>query len=123
MLRLTPSDPKQAEYLKNPRLQVAPSKFVFTVKPPELGAAVVGEVAAAAPQKEGLYRRKARIVACGNAAPNTGLDVYAGGAQAKSLRTAIALASFFGRLLGCLDITSAFWKTPIPNLEGFPIFA
>ena len=63
VLRLPPSDPKQAEYLKNPRLQVVPSKFVFTVKPPEQGAAVVGEVAAAASQKEGLYRRKARIVA------------------------------------------------------------
>ena len=123
VLRLPPSDPKQAEYLKNPRLQVVPSKFVFTVKPPEQGAAVVGEVAAAASQKEGLYRRKARIVACGNAAPNTGLDVYAGGAQAERLRTVIALASFFGWLLGCLDITSAFLKTPIPDLEGFPIFA
>ena len=86
VLRLPPSDPKQAEYLKNPRLQVVPSKFVFTVKPPEQGAAVVGEVAAAASQKEGLCRRKARIVACGNAAPNTGLDVYAGGAQAERER-------------------------------------
>ena len=53
VLRLTLSDPKQAEYLKNPRLQVAPSKFVFTVKPPEQGAAVVGEVAAASPQRKG----------------------------------------------------------------------
>ena len=35
----------------------------------------------------------------------------------------IALASFFGWLLGVLDITSAFLKTPIPCLEGFPIFA
>ena len=49
--------------------------------------------------------------------------MYAGGAQAESLRTVIAPASFFGWLLGCLDITSAFSKTPIPNLEGFPIFA
>ena len=35
----------------------------------------------------------------------------------------IALASLFGWLLGVLDITSAFLKTPIPDLEGFPIFA
>ena len=35
VLRLRPSDPRQAEYLSDPRLQVLPSKFVFTVKPPD----------------------------------------------------------------------------------------
>ena len=141
VLRLRPSDPRQAEYLSDPRLQVVPSKFVFTVKPPDQGAAAVGDTGKlaltqpdvstealqgtpkASSQGQGLYRRKARLVACGNVAPNTGLDVYAGGAQAESLRTVIALASFFGWLLGVLDITSAFLKTPIPCLEGFPIFA
>ena len=34
---------KQAEYLNNPRLQIVPSKLVFTVKPPDQGAAVVGD--------------------------------------------------------------------------------
>ena len=123
VLRLRPSDPKQAEYLNNPRLQIVPSKLVFTVKPPDQGAAVVGDASKAASQSQGLYRRKSRLVACGNAAPNTGLDVYAGGAQAESLRLVIALGSFFGWMLGCLDITSAFLKTPIPDLAGFPIFA
>ena len=118
-----PSDPKQAAYLNNPRLQIVPSKLVFTVKPPDQGAAVVGDASKAASQSQRLYRRKSRLVACGNAAPNTGLDVYAGGAQAESLRLVIALASFFGWMLGCLDITSAFLKTPIPDLAGFPIFA
>ena len=123
MRRLRPSDPKQAEYLNNPRLQIVPSKLVFTVKPPDQGAAVVGDASKAASQSQGLYRRKSRLVACGNAAPNTGLDVYAGGAQAESLRLVIALGSLFGWMLGCLDITSAFLKTPIPDLAGFPIFA
>ena len=116
VLRLRPSDPKQAEYLNNPRLQIVPSKLVFTVKPPDQGAAVVGDASKAASQSQGLYRRISRPVACGNAAPNTGLDVYAGGAQAESLRLVIALGSFFGWMLGCLDITSAFLKTPIPDL-------
>ena len=123
VLRLRPSDPRQAEYLNNPRLQIVPSKLVFTVKPPDQGSAVVGDASKATSQSQGLYRRKSRLVACGNAAPNTGLDVYAGGAQAESLRLVSALGSFFGWMLGCLDITSAFLKTPIPDLAGFPIFA
>ena len=122
MLRLRPLDLKHAEYLNKPHLHVVPSKLVFTVKPPNQGAAVVGYASKAASQSQGLYRRKSRLVACGNAAPSTGLDVHAEGAQAESLRLLIALGSFFGWMLSCLDITSAFLKTPIPDLAGFPIF-
>ena len=52
-----------------------------------------------------------------------GLDLYAGGAQVESLRLVVVLGSFFGWMLGWLDITSAFLKTSIPDLVGFPIFA
>ena len=34
--------------------------------------------------------------------------MYAGGAQAESLRAVIVLASLFGWLLGVLDISSAY---------------
>ena len=88
MLRLRPSDPRLAGYLENPRLQVVPSKFVFTVKPPDQGQAAVRDAVTAkvlpqaeakgssqhaqvkvkSPSKEeavptqALFRRKARLV-------------------------------------------------------------
>ena len=80
VLRLRPSDPRQAEYLSDPRLQVVPSKFVFTVKPPDQGAAAVGDTGKlaltqpdvstealqgapkASSQGQGLYRRKASLL-------------------------------------------------------------
>ena len=110
--RLSPEEVRQGGWLRRPNVKVVPSKLVFTVKPP----ASEGDSSA-------LFKRKARLVACGNHAPSTGSDIYASGAAAEALRCFLVISSRKGWTVGALDITSAFLLTPIPVGEDFPIFA
>ena len=100
---------------------MAPSKFVFTVKPPDPPAQE--DLLHAAREGQANFKRKARLVACGNYAPGTGSEVYASGAAAETLRCFVVISSKRRWLLGPLDVTSAFLLTPIPKGNGFPVFA
>ena len=73
-----------AEYLRRPGVTVVPGKAGFTVKPPSNEAA--------------KFRRKARIVGCGNFQPKGG-----GGAAAESVRLGVAESS--RRVGGCAMAT------------------
>ena len=63
---------KAKDFLAQPGVQVVPGKAVYTVKPPS---------------KEGTkYRRKARIVGCGNFQPKDAAEEnYSGGAAAEAV--------------------------------------
>ena len=84
-------------------LRLVPSKSVFTLKPPGGG--------------DGKYKRKYRLVLCGNfAAPEEMFgSLYAGGASAETFRTILALAGLRNWLGATADITGAFLLAPWPE--------
>ena len=78
--------------------QIVPCKGVYTVKP----------------DKENLYRRKTRFVACGNHVPEgqEGMDLYAAGLDATTLRTMLAYTVGKPWAYGTTDIRQAFVLAP-----------
>ena len=119
--RLPPDEVRSGGWLRRKEVKVVPSKFVFTVKPPDPPAQE--DLPHAAREGQANFKRKARLVACGNYAPGTGSEVYASGAAAETLRCFVVISSKRRWLLGSLDVTSAFLLTPIPKGNGFPVFA
>ena len=84
--------------LRDPKIEVIPGKAVCTVKPGD------------------PYKRKFRIVSCGNFAKTTAeSQLYAGGAGAESLRTLLVYAGRRGRRAYGLDVKSAFLLASIPT--------
>ena len=91
-------------------LRLVPSKSVFTLKPPGGG--------------DGKYKRKYRLVLCGNfAAPEEMFgSLYAGGASAETLRTILALAALRQWLGATADITGAFLLAPwLEHLHSYAV--
>ena len=87
--------------------KVVPMKVVYTVKPPSDDALAKGE----------LYRRKARVVACGNMMEVSGEDTYTGAAPAEVVRSSLAVSSKKRWNAGVLDVTSAFLQTPLQEVQ------
>ncbi|CAE7759179.1 GIP [Symbiodinium necroappetens] len=88
---------------KVPQTQILPAKAVFTVKPGSGGK---------------FYRRKCRVVGCGNFESKSGdIDVYAGGIPADVLRTCLVEASSRALSAFITDIKNAFLLAPIPQAE------
>ncbi|CAE7737410.1 GIP [Symbiodinium sp. CCMP2592] len=80
-------------------LILIPGKVVFMVKPP------APETKAEKKSKGPRWKRKARIVICGNMASQSlnGQDLYAAGASVEALRLALALASGLGWIAAATD--------------------
>ena len=93
--------------LREGRARLVPMKIVYTAKPPTDEAVLQGE----------LYRRKARIVACGNMMAASGEDTYAAAAPAEVVRSSLAISSRRGWEAGIIDITSAFLQTPLDQVN------
>ena len=98
--RLTGSEAR--EFLARPGVQVVPGKAVYTVKPPS---------------KEGTkYRRKARIVGCGNFQPRDDQEEnYSGGAAAEAVRLGVTQAARRRWAICTGDVVSAFLRAPVPD--------
>ncbi|CAE7224257.1 RE2 [Symbiodinium sp. CCMP2592] len=96
-------------------LILIPGKVVFTVKPP------APETKAEKKSQGARWKRKARIVICGNLATQSlnGQDLYAAGASVEALRLALALASALGWIAAATDVSAAFlqaeWPTDRPT--------
>ncbi|CAE7775417.1 RE1 [Symbiodinium sp. CCMP2592] len=86
------------DLLKRPNVEVLPAKGVFTVKPGR------------------PFRRKVRIVSCGNYAKGVSEDIlYATGAAAETLRVILVYAGKRRRRCWSTDIKCAFLLAPIPG--------
>ncbi|CAE7750154.1 unnamed protein product [Symbiodinium sp. CCMP2592] len=106
-------DPEVRRDVESGKGQVLPMKVVYTVKPPD-------------PPPEGeehsvWFKRKSRIVICGNFAAHQAGEVYTNTAPAEVVRAAIALARFFNWDLGMIDVVAAFLQTPLKALAGAPL--
>ncbi|CAE7831413.1 RE1 [Symbiodinium sp. CCMP2592] len=110
--RLHPGTDSRREWLNTPGVQRLPMKFVFTVKPNDQ----------AKPEDRGTwFKRKARLVICGNMAMSEVLQLYAETAPAEAVRSALVLTCKNRWMIGILDITAAFLKTPLGRRKGDPI--
>ena len=86
------------EAMKNSAIEVIPAKAVCTVKPGS------------------PFKRKMRVVSCGNYASTTEeASLYAGGAGAECLRALLIHSGCRGRRCFGSDIKSAFLQAPIPS--------
>ena len=88
-------------YLQQTGVTPIPAKVVWTAKPPDPGSAT-------------LYKRKARIVACGNHEPESGEELFAAGSSAEVLRAVLTEAASKGWPAAGSDISTAFLRAPIP---------
>ena len=95
--------PEQVRELKKSGLVVLPGKAVFTAKPPTDA------------NSESFFRRKCRIVVCGNYLADQPINVFASGTSADSLRIAVAIAVHKGWTVGCTDVSNAFTLAPMPS--------
>ncbi|OLP91566.1 Copia protein [Symbiodinium microadriaticum] len=100
---IRPLSPEQTRELKACGLKVLPGKAVFTAKPPS--DATSGE----------WFRRKCRVVVCGNFLPHGQDNVYASGTSADTLRVSIAYAILRQWTAGGTDISNAFTLAPMPE--------
>ena len=104
---IRPLSAEQTRELKKCGLKVLPGKAVFTAKPPA--------EAGGGQEKEELFRRKCRVVVCGNFLPHGQGNVYASGTSADTLRVSIAYAILRAWTAGCTDISNAFTLAPMPE--------
>ncbi|CAE7242183.1 unnamed protein product, partial [Symbiodinium sp. CCMP2456] len=100
-------------------LVIVPSKLVFTCKPPNQGAAPKTQDASKTKDIAARWRRKCRLVLCGNFAERpegqSQAELYAAGASADSMRVALTLASACYWAGAGSDIQGAFLLAPWPN--------
>ncbi|CAE6936905.1 RE1 [Symbiodinium sp. CCMP2592] len=90
------------DYLNLPGVQVVPGKAVYTVKPPN--------------KPEAKYRRKARVVGCGNfQAKDDSEQNYSGGAASEAVRLGVAQAARQVWAICTGDVVSAFLRAPVPQ--------
>ena len=116
--RLMPGNEQYREAVSDPAAVKIPAKLVFTLKPPNQGAKKGESLGSPRTNPDGFFRRKVRIVGCGNYSPRTGLEVYASGSAPEAFRILLTESAYRQWLLGTLDIVAAFLETPIPS--GFP---
>ena len=116
--RIDLKDAKERE--RRGELTIVPSKLVFTCKPPNQGAMPAQTKDQAKPNEpKAKWRRKCRIVLCGNFAERpdgqSAADLYAAGASADSMRVALVLASACSWVGAGTDIHAAFLLAPWPK--------
>ena len=95
---------EQARELKAQGMVILPGKAVFTAKPPSDQN-----------NEKEKYRRKCRIVVCGNYLPSDKANVYASGTSADGLRVSVSYAVVKRWRAGATDISNAFTLAPMPD--------
>ncbi|CAE7690738.1 TY5A [Symbiodinium sp. KB8] len=110
--RLKPGTAERGEWLNRSGVQRLPMKFVFTIKPNDKADMA---------NKDTWYKRKARLVICGNMAANDGAQVYTEAAPAEAVRTGLTIATKNKWSVAILDVVAAFIKTPLGRSKNDPI--
>ena len=87
------------DFASSPTTKMVPGKLVFTVMPPS---------------KEGEgYKRKVRVVSCGNHVEKDSSALYSAGVQAEIVRLMVAIAAQKGYSLSVTDVKNAFLRAPL----------
>ncbi|CAE7863092.1 unnamed protein product [Symbiodinium microadriaticum] len=93
--RLQPGSPERAAWLKRPGAQRLPTKFVFTVKPGDNPAES---------DRSTWFKRKARLVVCGNFAEGDDFDCYAETPPTEVLRAGLTTSRKRRWAIAILDV-------------------
>ncbi|CAE7305023.1 unnamed protein product [Symbiodinium microadriaticum] len=112
IIRLQRGDPAREDWLSKPAVQRLPAKFVFTIKP---------NSEAKSGDRTTWYKRKARLVVCGNLARPDTSELYTEAAPAEAVRMSLVLAKQRSWIVGVLDVVAAFLKTPIGTSVNHPV--
>ncbi|CAE7767389.1 ycf43, partial [Symbiodinium sp. CCMP2456] len=110
--KLPPGTEARRRWLSTPGVQRLPMKFVFTVKPND--KAILED-------EKTWYKRKSRLVICGNFAVSDGAQVYAETAPAEAVRAGLAVSSRNQWHIAILDVVAAFVKTPLGRSASDPV--
>ena len=109
--RLLPVSDTKAEWLHRKGAQRLPTKFVFTIRPgdsPQPG------------QPHTWFKRKARLVVCGNFAAADDSSLYSETAPSESVRMGLVVSRKKKWMVGLIGILSAFLRTPLDHERGAP---
>ena len=110
--RLRTGTTSRASWLQRQGVQRLPTKFVYTVKPNDK----------ADPNDPSTwFKRKARLVVCGNMALINNPDLYTEAAPAEAVRAALTLTCKNQWTVGILDVVMAFLKTPMGRSSRDPV--
>ena len=105
---------QQKDLERSGKLVVLPAKGVFTIKPPDVETTVDEKGQPLPPGHPSFFKRKARLVICGNfQGKQSKEDSYAGGCQTDTLRAMLAHCAAMGWCLASTDIRNAFILAPI----------
>ena len=100
------------------KLIILPAKGVFTVKPPDQELLADEEGRPLQPGDPAFYKRKARLVICGNfQGKQSQEDSYAGGCQTDTLRIMLVRCAALQWSIASTDIRNAFILAPIHEEE------
>ncbi|OLP92560.1 Retrovirus-related Pol polyprotein from transposon TNT 1-94 [Symbiodinium microadriaticum] len=110
--RLLQGSEGRKRWLKLPGVQRLPTKFVFTVKPNDKTDITIPTT---------WYKRKARLVVCGNMAAEDGASVYTEAAPAEAVRAGLTLSVERGWAVVVLDVVAAFLRTPMGRSKNDPV--
>ena len=105
--KVSAEDAQVINDIENGIARIVPMKLVYTVKPPGDEGLAEGQ----------WFRRKSRIVACGNMLEDSGEETYTGAAPADVVRSSLAISSRRGWNAAVLDVTSAFLQTPLNEVN------
>ncbi|CAE7622475.1 unnamed protein product [Symbiodinium sp. CCMP2592] len=111
ILRLLPGTPERAMWIKRPKAQRLPAKLVFTVKP--------GDSPNEADPTT-WFKRKARLVVCGNFARPDEADLYSETPPTEVLRAGLTLSRRRKWYIAILDVVAAFLRAPIGDNASDP---
>ncbi|CAE7212252.1 unnamed protein product [Symbiodinium microadriaticum] len=105
---------EQRELEASGRLVILPAKGVFTVKPPEQEKFKDDNGQDLPPGSPEFFKRKARLVICGNfQGKQAKEDSYAGGCQTDARRIMLVHTAAYGWLVASTDTRNAFILAPI----------
>ena len=110
--RLLPGTEIRQRWFNAPHAQRLPMKFVYTVKPNS--KAVESEPST-------WYKRKARLVLCGNMAAEGELSLYTETAPAEAVRAALTVSSRNAWAIAILDVVAAFLRTHWVDRQRIPV--
>ena len=109
---------EQRRLVATGNLVILPAKGVFTVKPPDDGVTVDGDGNPLPRGSPAFWKRKARLVICGNFQQKQAQeDSYAGGCQIDSLRAMLVFGMLKNWCFASTDIRNAFILAPIKDEE------
>ena len=112
IVKLQPGSDERRAWFSKRGVQRLPMKFVFTVKP-NSGAVLE--------DSSTWYKRKARLVICGNMATDEGNPLYTETAPAEVVRAALAISTKKSWSVAILDVVAAFIKTPLGRTPTDPV--